>query len=59
VNADLDGSGEVSLSQPDEAPERRNVLARFETAFHQTLAESSGDGSLRLFFGQFGDVGHR
>jgi len=58
MNADCDRSGELSLSQPDEASQRRDVYSGLEASLHQPSPQARGNRSLELFVGQFGDIRH-
>jgi hypothetical protein len=56
--ADLDRTSELSLSQANEASQRRDIFSGFEAPLHQPLSEAGRDRSLEQFICQFGDIGH-
>ncbi len=56
MNADFDRSGELSLSQTDEASQRRDVLSELEESPHEPLSQAGRNRSLEPFLCQFGDM---
>jgi hypothetical protein len=58
VNADLDRASELSLSQADEASQRRDVLSGLEASLHEPLSKAGRNRTLELFLCQFGDIRH-
>jgi len=58
MNTDCDRSGELSLSQADEASQRRDVFSGLEASLHQPPPQARGNRSFELLVRQFGDIRH-
>src|SRR5690606_31781403 len=56
VNADAHRLGELRLRQANSAPECRNVLARFELALNEALAQTGRDSRFEVSVGKLSKV---
>jgi hypothetical protein len=49
---------ELRLTKTDKSPQGRDVVTRLELSLHETSSNARGNRPRKLFFRQFGDIGH-